>query len=895
MPWPTLSDYQSAIQNPAICFKDPDLKGGIVENGPLGIPRPISGQFVVVFKVSKDNRTYATRCFQSNVTDLFERYHKIDLALRSSRLPYFVDFTYLNEGILISGKWYPVLRMAWTPGMSIMEYIKANITNPSNLRMLADKWVRMSKDLDNNKIAHGDFQHGNVIVSNGDIKLIDYDGMYVPAIQNLKSRELGQRNYQHPKRNENHFDIWLDNFSSWVIYISLIACSIDPVIWDISKAGDECLVFRKEDFENPCNSKVFSILLNHSNETLKKHSHQLVSFLSQPMEKIPFLHHLIDERIIHPGDGSWLNGFLPQRIPTTSTEQLSELKPEQIPDLLVNLSEGKISRCSSPPLENQAEELQLTEEHRSCEWIYQSQLYTLKKFINPVLNERLWLIGLLIIGYDPYLRYYVDLSPEFQKFSILINLSAAILIWFLYVIYRFHKDPNVIQRNKLKALENEQQMIAARHDTDLAETKIKLIKHKDLRDWVTNELTNKIQIIKKTIKNEVNLIAENKIIETNRYNEEKKKKEFQRHKCPKIKQIENEIKDLNELIELIRNGNISFKKKSLENEKLGIEQALNSLFQKYSELKKNDEEKLNMEISSTMQEMKKHHLESQELKKGYIIKQKNEFVNNEIKKVQIRIKTIPGIGEKTIEKLAAGGVRFASDIHKVQIHRFPQITNSQKMALLNWKFQEEKSIGKQAPSTLTPGNEKKFNEDFLKIKTNLENRLSILKNEQSKLQSKYLQKEIDERNNLSFRKTYLMSQIDIIQGVNKDNLQTSVNQIQNKIKAKTSTIDQIFKENDLEIEDLKKTYLMNIGRLNQQNQSIEEKQKNYLKKTHLEYKEKVDKIDNDILSLSSKCDLLKSTLNKDNHINAKLSADLRSFEKLSFSNYFRRIFFLKIK
>ena len=38
MNWPTMSDYQEAIQNPAICFSDPELKLGKPTLNALGLP-----------------------------------------------------------------------------------------------------------------------------------------------------------------------------------------------------------------------------------------------------------------------------------------------------------------------------------------------------------------------------------------------------------------------------------------------------------------------------------------------------------------------------------------------------------------------------------------------------------------------------------------------------------------------------------------------------------------------------------------------------------------------------------------------------------------------------------------------------------------------------------------
>jgi thiamine kinase-like enzyme len=43
--------------------------------------------------------------------------------------------------------------------------------------------VEIGRALNRAGVAHGDLQHGNILVANGKPKLIDYDGMYVPALR----------------------------------------------------------------------------------------------------------------------------------------------------------------------------------------------------------------------------------------------------------------------------------------------------------------------------------------------------------------------------------------------------------------------------------------------------------------------------------------------------------------------------------------------------------------------------------------------------------------------------------------------------------------------------------------------------------------------------------------
>ena len=66
---------------------------------------------------------------------------------------------------------------------------------PDTLLSLAKVWVRMMADLKAVSIAHGDLQHGNVVVVGDQLRLIDYDNMFVPGLAGKQSNECGHRNY----------------------------------------------------------------------------------------------------------------------------------------------------------------------------------------------------------------------------------------------------------------------------------------------------------------------------------------------------------------------------------------------------------------------------------------------------------------------------------------------------------------------------------------------------------------------------------------------------------------------------------------------------------------------------------------------------------------------------
>ena len=282
--WPTPQDYNEALQHPQSSFADPELKKGTPALTPLGLPRPITGGFASVYRIRCGRRDWAVRCFLREFADQSHRYAAISKHLAGANLSYMVGFDFQQQGIKVNGNWFPILKMEWVQGDLLGEYIQRNLTRPGSIAKLAGRWLKMMNALRDRGISHGDLQPGNVVVVNGDFRLIDYDGMFVPAMNGQSSHEVGHRHFQHPLRKQSDFGPTLDHFSAWVIYTSLVALGIDPSLWQQTHAGDDALLFQEKDFKSPASSTTFQLLLNHSDKTIQKLAEQCRSLLSlRPM------------------------------------------------------------------------------------------------------------------------------------------------------------------------------------------------------------------------------------------------------------------------------------------------------------------------------------------------------------------------------------------------------------------------------------------------------------------------------------------------------------------------------------------------------------------------------------------------------------------------------------
>ena len=254
--WPSARHYAEAIQFPAFCFSVPELRAAQPAVDRLGMPLVTSGQFAYVYKLRTSNGgAFGVRCFRGFLGDREERYKAIDAHLEQHRIHALASFDYEPEGILVGGKRYPILVMEWVDGPTLDVYLDEVVHKPDVVRHIADQWLSLISDLREAGIAHGDLQHGNIIVERGRLRLVDLDGMFVPAMRGWEASEVGHQHYQHPQRDEKFFNEELDNFSALVVYLSLISIAERPQLW--KKYHDENLLFTKVDFRAPEKSSLF--------------------------------------------------------------------------------------------------------------------------------------------------------------------------------------------------------------------------------------------------------------------------------------------------------------------------------------------------------------------------------------------------------------------------------------------------------------------------------------------------------------------------------------------------------------------------------------------------------------------------------------------------------------
>ena len=276
--YPLISEYIEAIKAAEDNFeKLTNLRAVLGDDGQ---PVMTSGNFAVVFKMRDEGtgKLYALKCFTKEQEGRAEAYKQIAEELKNVDSPYLVSLRYLEKELFVDTVQtdeteFPVLLMDWVDGKTLDKYLRENLDDKYALEMLAYRFSQLAQWLIPQPFAHGDLKPDNILVrEDGTLVLVDYDGMYVPAMKGQKARELGSPDFRHPLRTENDFDEHIDDFPFVSILLSLKTISIDPSFFSRYEVKDK-LLFSEADYRdiNKCSkiSAIFSLDDNYIRRLLR--------------------------------------------------------------------------------------------------------------------------------------------------------------------------------------------------------------------------------------------------------------------------------------------------------------------------------------------------------------------------------------------------------------------------------------------------------------------------------------------------------------------------------------------------------------------------------------------------------------------------------------------------
>ena len=264
MQYPLISEYLAAIRDANDNLDKLSHLVPVLDK--YGEPYRSSGAFAVVFKM-KDEQTgkcYALKCFTEEQEGRAEAYRQIAEELEYVDSSYITSVKYLEKELFVDSNCedeeFPVLLMDWIEGETMETYIADNYTDTHAMSMLCYRFCKMAVWLRSQSFAHGDIKPDNIMVRpDGTLTLVDYDGMFVPAMKGQKSPTIGTKDFSHPLRTIDDFDETIDDFALASIALSLKAISLNPSLLQTYGASDR-LLFSAADYLDLSKSKTFTAL-----------------------------------------------------------------------------------------------------------------------------------------------------------------------------------------------------------------------------------------------------------------------------------------------------------------------------------------------------------------------------------------------------------------------------------------------------------------------------------------------------------------------------------------------------------------------------------------------------------------------------------------------------------
>ena len=147
----------------------------------------------------------------------------------------------------MQGEWVDVILDDWIEGKNLHRAILDNRNNPEAMQALAETFDEMALQLLREEWAHGDLKPENIIVTpDGQMRLIDFDAVFLPEFAGEQSEECGTAAFQHPNRTSEYFDKSIDDYPIALISTALHALATDYSLAERYDIEDMLLFAPKE-------------------------------------------------------------------------------------------------------------------------------------------------------------------------------------------------------------------------------------------------------------------------------------------------------------------------------------------------------------------------------------------------------------------------------------------------------------------------------------------------------------------------------------------------------------------------------------------------------------------------------------------------------------------------
>jgi len=392
--YPLISEYVEAIKLAEDNLEQLSYLRPVLDSD--GNPVMSSGNFAVVFKMKdeRNGKLHAMKCFIKDQEGRNEAYKLIADELEFVSSEFIIPIKFFEKELFVDTSnseetEFPVLLMDWVNGVTLDKYVRKHLHDQYALQLISYQFCRLAAWLMAQPFAHGDLKPDNILVKDdGSLVLVDYDGMFVPAMKGQRAREVGSPDYRHPTRSIDDFNESIDDFSLATIAMQLYAIALRPDLL-MTTVGDTLLLCENDyrDLEkseimtelfsqvgNPEFEKLLAIfLLAHSEMSLSKLSFRIFNINKPSNPTITLIQSLLSTEVmeddisngltdrygvVYSRDGMRLlkavNSLTSYQIKAgtfiiceSAFRGCSKLQHIEIPDSVIKIGKTAFCRCNS--------------------------------------------------------------------------------------------------------------------------------------------------------------------------------------------------------------------------------------------------------------------------------------------------------------------------------------------------------------------------------------------------------------------------------------------------------------------------------------------------------------------------------------------------------------------
>ena len=297
-------NFVDAVTNPSVHFKT--LKNILPVFNSRGSIIMFAGNQSVVFRISIDDKYYSLKCSEVPYEEISEEVKGAVKFIASMERDYLVRSQHIERELSIYTQDRSFIDLSvelrpWIEGTTLGSAMTdlLYVDDSEGMDVVIDKFLTIADNLLMEDFAHGDLKPDNILITNsGKMLLIDFGSAYINQYHSSPSKEIGTIGYRHPLRDQNYYNLRIDDYPIAVILSTMLVASKSAMLFDRYNNGEFSIFNPIDVIEGK--SEVFDLCVTlFKDDIIESHILNMLKSPTPALEMVSWwLKRLIEKRAI---------------------------------------------------------------------------------------------------------------------------------------------------------------------------------------------------------------------------------------------------------------------------------------------------------------------------------------------------------------------------------------------------------------------------------------------------------------------------------------------------------------------------------------------------------------------------------------------------------------------